>query len=166
MMYPVPKPIKAPKEKHRWIPRQKDTELAKCKKIADDLCSKIVTLRAGYKCQGLRPQDGRRCNRSPVHPHHIVGRAKSLFTRFLIANNAALCDICHDHDHIKELDDMIIRLIGQPEWDRLHEIARTRTFKMSKLEFVQFEIERLKKIWNDMVANSELYGRANDVRKL
>lgn len=89
----------------------------------DSQWSKMVRERDGWTCR--KPGCGKREPANVLHAHHVIGRGKKA-TRLLVDNGLTLCVHHHvwgDDSAHKVGKQFCIEIIGQAEYDRLHELS-------------------------------------------
>lgn len=102
----------------------------------DKLWSKIIKIRAGYKCQIT--------GKAATDAHHIA--RKSATVRWELSNGIALARKEHDHDHEAEMNAKIIKVIGQAKFNELEAKAR-ETKRWREPDLVELR-DSLKEIYN------------------
>ena len=114
-------------------------------RACEKIWSECVRLKAGGMCQfcGKRPGTG---------AHHIIKR-DHLGTAFVVENGLWGCSgfDCHNHDN-PALRDNCIEIIGQSEYDRLWELARTVTqLRESDLLIIKAKLLKEKRRLCDLI---------------
>ena len=106
-------------------------------KALDDLVSKQVRERDGYRC--------RKCGRERVFAHHIFGKRAHPSTRWEISNGIALCYHCHVTAHASPEDfrHWVIGWFGEAQYETLYIKSQLRTsFKTCDLELLLWDMGR------------------------
>ena len=88
----------------------------------DELWSRCVKLRDGYKCRYC----GRLGKLRGMHAHHFVGR-RYRNTRWVVDNGICLCFACHNvmQDFPLVNKDFFIKTVGSDRAEELEILART-----------------------------------------
>lgn len=114
--------------------RRKVIRISRC----DARWSKLVRARDGGACR--KPGCDKREPANVLHAHHVIGRGKKA-TRLLLDNGITLCVHHHiwgDDSAHKIGKQFVIDIIGQAEYDRLHELSLThKTERQAVAEFLE-----------------------------
>lgn len=119
-------------------PKRKKSRKVYLVKSLDDLVSKQVRERDGYRC--------RRCGRERVFHHHIFGKKAHPATRWNPDNGISLCFVCHRNAHASPEDfrRWVLSWMGEREYENLYVKAQMRTsFKEIDLEWLLKDMRKV-----------------------